>query len=193
MPGNQTRKSLARLEFLFTCLMAGAAVGPCLMRAWATEGSPAMKLTSPAFRDGLSIPSEYTCDGQNISPPLMWSDPPAGTRTLALICEDPDAHNGTWTHWVLYGLPAFVTELPAGVSTAEIPSVGGRQGANSFHHLGYGGPCPPAGEMHHYIFTIYAVDAFITLEANAGRADLLGALDGHIIGQGQLMGTYRKR
>ncbi len=187
------RKSLARLGIFFGCLLAGAAIGLCLMRARATEGNPAMKLASPAFRGGLSIPPEYTCDGQDISPPLMWSDPPPGTRSLALICEDPDAHNGTWTHWVLYGLPAFVTELPAGVNTAEIPSIGGRQGANSFHHLGYGGPCPPAGEMHHYIFTIYAVDVYISLQDSASRENLLGALNGHVIGQGQLMGTYKKR
>lgn len=193
MRGITSQKSLVRLEIVFVCLLACAAIHLFLTRARAVEGSPGMRLTSSAFRNGLSIPPEYTCDGQNVSPPLMWSEPPPGTRTQAIICEDPDAHNGPWTHWVLYGLPASVTELPQGVNNAEIPSIGGRQGANSFHQLGYGGPCPPAGQTHHYIFTVYAVDNFISLEPNATREDLLAALNGHILGQGQLMGTYRKR
>jgi len=150
-------------------------------------------LTSPAFTDGQLIPMQYTCDGRNISPSLMWSGVPSGTRSVAIICQDPDAPGGTWMHWVFYGLMPNTTELPEGVAPVESPPVGGRQGANSFNAFGYGGPCPPSGETHHYVFTVFALNNYVTLQTRGTGQELLGAVQQHILGQGDLTGIYKKR
>lgn len=152
-----------------------------------------INLSSPSFTDGQPIPKQYTCDGRNVSPPLQWSGVPQGTLCLALICQDPDAPRGTFTHWAIYGLTANTTELPEGIPNVEMPPVGGRQGANGFNKFGYGGPCPPSGETHHYIFTIFALNNYITLHTRATGPELLGAIQNHVIGQGELTGTYKKR
>lgn len=165
MNGKMGRKSLERWGVLCACLIAGASgvVDKVEMQARA-QAAQSMRLVSSAFAEGQPIPAEYTCEGRNISPPLSWSGTPAGTRSLALICEDPDAPSGLWTHWVIYGLPGSMTELPEGVRAVEIPPNGGRQGMNSFKHIGYGGPCPPAGRAHRYFFKIYALDDNVSLE-----------------------------
>jgi len=154
----------------------------------------AFTLTSTAFRDGAAIPVKHTCDGVDASPPLAWSDAPAGTRSFALIADDPDAPAGSWVHWVVYNLPAAVAELPENVAKVEALDLGGaRQGRNDFRRPGYGGPCPPPGPAHRYFFTLYALDAPLTLKAGAQRKDVETAMEGHVLGSAQLMGTYARQ
>ncbi|KKL66619.1 hypothetical protein LCGC14_2143140, partial [marine sediment metagenome] len=117
-----------------------------------------------AFGNGDPIPTKYTCDDQDISPPLQWGDPPEGTRSFALICDDPDAPVGTWVHWVLYNLPASARDLPEAVPSDAELSGGGRHGQNSWRRPGYGGPCPPGG-THRYFFKLYALDDELDLAA----------------------------
>ena len=158
------------------------------------EGGQAMvfELTSSAFAAGESIPREYTCDGDDISPPLEWTDPPPGTQSLALIGDDPDAPVGTWVHWVLYDLPAETRGLPEDVpSDADLPG-GGRSGENSWRRLGYGGPCPPGG-THRYFFKLYALDTVLGLDAGAGKKQVLTAMEGHVLAEAELMGTYSRK
>jgi Raf kinase inhibitor-like YbhB/YbcL family protein len=150
-----------------------------------------LELTSTAFAPGQPIPSKYTCDGENVSPPLHWSDPPHGTQSLALICDDPDAPAGTWVHWVLYNLLAKARALPEAVpANADLPD-GSRQGKNSGGRLGYSGPCPPSG-THRYFFKLYALDTVLGLASGADKSQLLQAMQGHILAQTELMGTYKR-
>ena len=151
-----------------------------------------MMITSPAFDQGGSIPAEYTCQGQNSSPALAWSEVPAGTKSLALICDDPDAPVGTFIHWVLYNIPADATGLPAGITSQEALENGAMQGVNGARKSGYTGPCPPSG-THRYYFKLYALDKVLDLKPGATRDQLLQAMEGHILAQGQLMGRYQKR
>ena len=157
------------------------------------EGEQAMPfvLTSTAFRQGESIPERYSCDGEDISPALQWTDPPAGTQSLALVLDDPDAPRGTWVHWVLFNLPAAARGLPEGVSDAAEQPDGGRHGKNSWGQSGYGGPCPPGG-THRYFFKLYALDQVLELGALASKAELKAAMQGHILAQAELMGTYSR-
>jgi Raf kinase inhibitor-like YbhB/YbcL family protein len=154
----------------------------------------AFSLRSPAFADGAAIPVRHTCDGPDVSPPLAWSDAPAGTRSFALIMDDPDAPAGTWVHWVLYNLPAATSELPETVAKVEGLDLGGaRQGRNDFRHPGYGGPCPPPGPAHRYIFKLYALDAVLELRPGAKKPELEAAMQGHMLAMAQLVGTYARR
>ncbi len=166
-------------------------VRPPIAKPTRTEVS-AMQLSSPAFADGQTIPAKYTADGQDISPPLKWSDIPAGTRQLALIMDDPDAPAGTFTHWLLWGLPADLTELAEGVEKAPTVAglAGAKQGTNDFGRIGYGGPAPPPGPPHHYNFTIYALDTVLDLQPGARRGELLRAIEGHVLATGKLTGLY---
>ena len=151
-------------------------------------------LTSAAFKDGAPIPGKYTCDGVDVSPPLTWSGAPAGTRSVALIADDPDAPGGTWVHWVLYNLPAEVSELPENIAKVESLDLGGaRQGRNDFRRPGYGGPCPPPGPAHRYFFKLYALDTRLELKAGAQKKDVEAAMEGHVLGSAQLMGTYARQ
>lgn len=151
-----------------------------------------IQLESAAFTEGAAIPTKYTCDGANVSPALKWKDVPPGTRSLALIADDPDAPAGTWVHWVLYGVPPSLTELPEGVAATGTVLGGTMQGTNDFKKVGYGGPCPPRGNPHRYFFKIYALDAELSMKAGATKSDLVRAMEGHILAQGQLMGTYKR-
>ena len=151
-----------------------------------------IKVLSSAFQEGGMIPADYTCDGRNISPPLSWSGIPEKVVTLALICDDPDASVGTWVHWVLYNLPASAKELPAGVPPQEKLASGAVQGRNDFRKPGYGGPCPPGG-THRYYFKLYALDKALDLKPGATKKELLKAMEGHILAEGQLMGRYKRR
>jgi Raf kinase inhibitor-like YbhB/YbcL family protein len=149
-----------------------------------------LELTSDAFRQGETIPRKYTADGQNTSPPLRWQDPPDGTRSFALVCEDPDAPRGTFTHWALFNLPAEARQLNEGVPPkAELPD-GSRQGKNDFGRVGYGGPAPPPGKPHRYSFKLYALDRPLDLSAGASKDEILTGLKGHTLAEGQLKGTY---
>jgi Raf kinase inhibitor-like YbhB/YbcL family protein len=151
-----------------------------------------IQVRSAAFEDAGMIPQEYTCDGENISPPLSWESVPAGSRSIALIVDDPDAPSGTFVHWVLYDLPADARELPENLPAEETLSNGARQGANDFGEIGYGGPCPPSG-THRYFFKIYALDAETGLSPGQTKAQLLRAMEGHILAQGQIVGKYHRR
>ena len=152
-----------------------------------------MQLTSGAFKEGDTIPAKYTCDDRNVSPPLEWSRAPANAKTVALIADDPDAPVGTWVHWVLYHLPATVSKLPEDVVKGQHTPEGGTQGLNDFKHLGYGGPCPPPGKPHRYFFRIYALDARLDLKPGATKKEVERAMQDHILAQGQLMGTYKRK
>lgn len=150
-----------------------------------------IKIKSPAFVPGGKIPGKYTCDGMDISPPLAWTSGPGGTKTFALICDDPDAPMGTWVHWVLFNLPADIIELRENVLPERGLESGAKQGMNGFRKIGYGGPCPPGG-THRYFFKLYALDTEINLEAGATKSELLKAMEGHILAEGQLMGRYER-
>jgi Raf kinase inhibitor-like YbhB/YbcL family protein len=150
-----------------------------------------MKLTSSAFDEGGMIPSKYTCDGADVSPPLKWGSLPDGTKSLALICDDPDAPVGTWVHWVYYDIPAKAKDLPENITSDEHPAPGGDQGINDFRRIGYGGPCPPGG-THRYFFKLYALDTLLNLSPGATKKRVIKAMENHIIGQVQLMGKYKR-
>jgi len=156
-------------------------------------GKDGMQLISEAFKEGAAIPGKYTCDGRNVSPPLKWSGVPANAKGLALIADDPDAPVGTWVHWVLFDLPAGVSQLPEDVAKSQHLPAGGKQGLNDFKHLGYGGPCPPAGKPHRYFFKLYALDATLDLKPAATKAEVEQAMANHIVAQAQLMGTYKRK
>lgn len=155
-----------------------------------------LPLTSPAFAEGAAIPKVFTCDGKDISPPLAWSGVPASTRELALLCDDPDAPRGTWTHWILFNVPPQVTGLPEAVPAASRaksgePQTPAPQGKNDFGKNGYGGPCPPSG-THRYVFRLFALDTHLPPEAGASRKALLQAIQGHVLAEGKLVGTYAR-
>ena len=156
----------------------------------------AFSLTSSAFQDGAEIPSVHTCEGTDASPPLAWSDAPAGTKSLALIVDDPDAPDPkapkkTWVHWVLYDLPPTSNGLPGAVASRDLPK-GTREGVNDWKRSGYGGPCPPIGR-HRYFFKLYALDTVLPDLGLPTKAKLEKAMDGHVLGKAELMGSYEKR
>ena len=151
-----------------------------------------MELTSTAFQHSSPIPVQYTCDGRDISPPLKWGSVPEGARSLVLICDDRDAPHGTWTHWVIYNIPAEVRELEAGVSTMETLANGASQGVNDFKRVGYSGPCPPSG-IHRYFFRLYALDAELKLKSRVRKQEVVRAMEGHVLAAVELMGTYRRK
>ena len=153
-------------------------------------GSPPIQLTTTAFQNGDRIPASFTCDGANTSPALTWSDPPAATRSFALVMDDPDA--GGFVHWVIYNLPASARALPAGEPTQGQLSDGSLQGKNDFPGIGYAGPCPPGHSVHHYRFVLYAVDTVLPLQSGATKQQVEDALKGHIVARGKLTGSYSR-
>jgi Raf kinase inhibitor-like YbhB/YbcL family protein len=175
---------LVLLTFLFTC--PGLADSGMRMK-----GGKKMEITSTTFKHGARIPAKYTCDGVDVSPPLQWDNAPAGTKSVALICDDPDAPMGTWVHWVIYDIPASITNLPEKIPPLKELANGAKQGMNDFRAIGYGGPCPPSGE-HRYFFKIYALDGPTGLRPGATKAQLLSAMQGHILGEAHLMGKYKR-
>jgi Raf kinase inhibitor-like YbhB/YbcL family protein len=152
----------------------------------------ALMLTSPAFAGGGEIPVKYSCDGQSISPPLDWGDGPPGTASFALILEDPDAPVKNFTHWVIFNLPLDLPGLPEAVPKDGTLASGALQGKNGGGGIGYMGPCPPKGAPHHYRFTLYALDKSLDLAAGATKDQALQAMEGHILGQSQLVGIYQR-
>jgi len=150
----------------------------------------AFSISSKSFSNGGAIAKKFTCDGADVSPELSWSEPPAGTKSLALLADDPDAPVGNWNHWVLFNLPAETRNLPEGVSKTEKLASGGLQGLNDFRKVGYNGPCPPPGRPHRYYFKLFALDAPLQLKPGARKLDLESALKGHILGQAEWMGRY---
>ncbi len=150
------------------------------------------ELQTTAFQTGENIPPRFTCDGADVSPPLRWTEPPAGTASFALIVDDPDAPAGTWAHWLAYDLPATSRALAEGVAKSQKFPSGARQGSNDFERIGYGGPCPPPGKAHRYFFKLYALDKRLDLKAGATRQDLERAMKGHILARAELMGRYHR-
>jgi len=182
--------------------VAGLLTAPSLTRDPRISGGPVgylqgarpmtFAISSPSFSNGEKIPTKFTCDGTDASPMLTWTAPPPGTQSFTVIVDDPDAPVGTWTHWVLFDLPAHTTALPESVTKAdEVPS-GGRQGRNDFRKIGYGGPCPPPGKPHRYFFKLYALDKMLNLKAGASKRDVEQAMQGHILAKAELMGTYQR-
>lgn len=149
----------------------------------------AFELKSPKFEHGSKIPEPYTCDGNNVSPPLFWRDIPSGTKSYVLIMEDPDAPRGTWDHWILFNIPAEINEL--GENTQELPP-GTQQAKNSWDKLGYGGPCPPDRE-HRYFFKLYALDKALSLSSGSSKAEVEKAMQGHVLGTAELMSKYERK
>ncbi len=152
-----------------------------------------IQISSSAFTEGQAIPPKYTCDGENISPPLDWSGVPQGVASLALIAEDPDAPGGTWVHWVVYNIDSSLHGLPEGILDYSGSSGTGLAGNNDFRKAGYGGPCPPKGKPHRYFFKLYALDVQLNLKPGAVKADVEKAMRGHVLAQGQLMEKYTRQ
>ena len=173
--------------FLCVCLIG---IQAKQMEQIEREGnSMKLEIRSTAFKEGGSIPRKYTCDWTDISPPLLWTQPPEGTKSLVLICDDPDAPMGTWVHWVLYGISPDTLELPEDVPDKKEVLGGAKQGTNDFRKIGYGGPCPPGG-THRYYFKLYAIDSEPGLSSGATKKEVLANIEGHVLAEGQLMGRY---
>ena len=152
-----------------------------------------MRISSRAFDEGGMLPPRFTCDGAGVSPPLEWTDVPDGTQHFALICEDPDAPSGVFTHWLLYDLSAGSRELEEDVPRDAVLSIGARQGTNSFGSIGYGGACPPTGDPEHrYFFKLYALDSYLAVRPAASKNELLDAMRDHVLAEAQLISKYKR-
>ena len=180
--------------FFAAMLLAGLVTAGCSQEPKSATGHVAkIQLASTAFADGQPMPVKYTADSLDISPPLAWTNAPAGTKGFALMATDPDAPSGDWTHWVIYDLPPAATSLAE--DQLKVPQFrnGAKQGLNDFKKTGYNGPAPPPGKAHRYVFKLYALDKTTGLAPGATKAPLLKAIDGHVLGEGQLMGTYQRQ
>lgn len=176
---------IAGLALLFAC------AGPIAETIGETEVNMTMTLTSSAFANGQSIPAKYSCVGMEVSPPLEWNGAPVDTKSFALIMDDPDAPMGTWVHWILYNIPVTAHGLSENTPRdAELVN-GALQGKNSGGDIGYGGPCPPSG-THRYFIKFYALDTMLNIGSGAKKDQLIKAMQGHILAQGELMGTFSK-
>jgi Raf kinase inhibitor-like YbhB/YbcL family protein len=189
---------VARVGWTLTTMAFGvlASAGPAVQNQTGPEKEkPTMnlQLTSSAFVEGKEIPRQYTCQGKDVSPPLKWSGVPTGAKSLVLIADDPDAPMGTWVHWVLFDLPPATTDLSEDMPKTQHLPGGAKQGLNDFKRLGYGGPCPPPGKPHRYFFKLFALDALLDLKPGATKKDVEAAMKGHVLAEGQLMGTYQRK
>jgi len=151
-----------------------------------------LTVLSAAFVMNAMIPTKYSCQGQDVSPPISWSAAPTGTQSIAVLCDDPDAPAGDWVHWVVFNLPADASALPEAVPTKPLLPDGTTQGINDFGRVGYGGPCPPPGKTHRYFFKVFALDTKLALTSKASKKDLLKAMAGHVLAKGELIGTFRR-
>ena len=165
-----------------------------LLWALTVHGEETMKLTSSSFEAAKPIPAKFTCTGADVSPALKWEGVPAGTKSFALICDDPDAMSvagKVWVHWVVWNIPATTAELPEGATKSDAKL---QQGMTDFGRTGYGGPCPPPKHgVHHYHFKLYALDTELTLPAKATKKQLEEAMKGHILTQAEVMGTFERK
>lgn len=174
-------------KFSFLCFFL------VLLQLFLTGGQAmALKIESPSFSRESKIPALYTCEGSEISPQLEWSDSPQGTKSFALIAEDPDAVSKSWTHWVIFNIPADSTGLPQDFPHDEALPDGIRQGLNDEGNTGYGAPCPPPGKPHRYYFRLYALDDVLDLKGRVTKDQLLRAMKDHILEQSVIMGTYQR-
>lgn len=149
-----------------------------------------IELSSPAFSAGARIPPEFTCSGADVSPPLSWGPVPDGTASLVLICEDPDCPTGMFIHWILYNIPPGTSALPRAIPRKPVLPDGSAHGLNDFGRMEYGGPCPPPGKPHRYFFRLFALDTALHLRAPVTRKSIGAAMEGHVTGHGELMGTF---
>lgn len=156
------------------------------------EPEEPFELKTSAFADGEFIPDRHACTGENLSPEFTWGAPPAGTQSLAMLMDDPDAGSTPWVHWVLYNLPPETRGLPEGLGADEQLADGSMNGSTSFGSLGYGGPCPPTGAPHHYNFMLYALDTVLDLEPGATKSEMLAAMEGHILAQATYTGLFSR-
>lgn len=152
----------------------------------------ALEIRSTAFQDREMIPPQYTCDGEDVSPPMTWLGVPEEAKTLALIFEDIDSVEGVWSHWVVFDVPPGVNMLPEGVPPSKSLPQGGLQGRNDFDNFGYGGPCPSDGKTHRYVVRLYALDSELGLEPGATREEVLDRMEGYVLQQSELMGRYKR-
>ncbi|HOR47164.1 MAG TPA: YbhB/YbcL family Raf kinase inhibitor-like protein [Caldisericia bacterium] len=173
--------------FCTTCLAATGCGTECETYSDAIGGT--MKISSPAFENGGAIPKKYTCDGENINPILVFSDLPDSTKSTVLICDDPDASSGHFTHWLIYDIHPLALSISENEPKTRIMTNGSRQGQNDFGEIGWGGPCPPSG-THRYVFKLYALDKMLNLDLGAKRKTVEVAMQGHIIAEAELTGTY---
>ena len=172
-------------------LVIVVALAPGCVEQGLEGGDVSISVVSTAFRHDGQIPPKYTCDGDNISPPLSWGEPPGNTKSLALICDDPDTPR-KFTHWLVYNIPPDATVMQEDIPMGELIEGRAMQGTNDFGDAGYGGPCPPSGSAHRYYFTLYALDTVVDLEAGATKEQLENAMGGHVLGQGRLVGGYER-
>ena len=163
------------------------------LRSVAAEGQArsSLEVSSASFSDGGTIPSRYTCDGEDMSPALKWSHPPAGTKSFVVVMNDPDAPID-FTHWMVYDIPPGVFGLTEGALARGAMPKGSAEGTNDFNRPGYGGPCPPVGKPHHYVFRLYALDIRLDSRPGATRKQLDSAIARHIVAEGQIIGTYQR-
>lgn len=189
-PLTQARRAISRSLVIALLGLVVLSCGPSPDVA-IPESAQTMQFESAAFDPNGMIPPIYTCDGDDISPPLSWDTPPAETQSLALIVDDPDAPLGTFVHWVVYNMSPDQRGLPEAVPPDETLSKGGFQGKNDFRNIGYGGPCPPSG-THRYFFKLYALDAQLDVPPGATKADVMNALNGHILAYTELVGQYSR-
>ena len=150
------------------------------------------ELACSAFKEGELIPKKHTCEGEDLSPPLRWNHPPAGTRSFALIADDPDAPGRTWVHWVLYNMRLDLRGPAEGIPTQETLPNGAQQGLNDSQEIGYGGPCPPPGKPHRYYFKLYALDCELALKSRATKVQVVDAMKGHVLAEASLMGRFAR-
>ncbi len=159
----------------------------------ATSVALTMKVSSTGFKNQSKILQRYSCQGENISPDLAWSSAPDGTKSIALVCEDPDAPHGTFIHWVMYNIPSSETGLAENIPQSESLPDGARQGQNGAGKVGYTGPCPPPGKPHRYYFRLYALDTQLAIAGDVTRDKLMSATQGHVLAKGELLGIYQRQ
>jgi len=183
-----------KIAFSIFCILCFSSVGLSFSdeKNKSEDGKMVIALESTSFISSGFIPSKYTCDGENVSPPLKWSNPPVNTKCFALISDDPDAPSGDWVHWVIYNIPPGNRNLPENVRPDKKLPDGTLQGINDFGKTGYGGPCPPSG-IHRYFFRIYALDTELKSDVQYTKKSLLKAMEGHVLGEGILLGKYKRK
>jgi hypothetical protein len=183
-----------RIKWLFAAASLAGVITACNNEDPPTNGdNMKLNLTTTAFANGQPIPDRHAFDDDDLSPALRWSDVPPPTKSLALICDDPDAPMGTWVHWVIYDLPPTTAGLSEGVPKSPELANGAKQGVNDYKRIGYGGPAPPPGKPHRYFFKLYALDIKPDLKPGLAKKDLLKTMEGHVLAEGQLMGTYQRK
>lgn len=188
---NHYRTCMTKSFFPFAVICSWTLISASAVFSAESRTTQKFALTSTAFQNGADIPRKYTCDAQDVSPPLRWENSPPGTKAFAIIVDDPDAPGRTWVHWVIYDLPSGTKELSEAAGKTETLASGAKQGLNDFRNVGYGGPCPPPGPAHRYYFKLYALDAPTNLKPRANKQQLLEAIKEHMLGEGELVGRYK--